>query len=115
MAATSRKFKELTKKGNVNGAIKLLTNNMKGGILPLNNQTEELLRTKHLERRNATDDALLPGEILTVQPIIFDVIDDKMVLNAAQLTKEGQGHRAWTQTAGGRYSLPEYMVRRGMM
>ena len=38
MAATSRKFKELMQKGNVNGVIKLLTNNMKGGILSLDDQ-----------------------------------------------------------------------------
>ena len=37
IAETSRRFRELMQKGNVNGAIKLLTNNMKGGILPLNN------------------------------------------------------------------------------
>jgi len=89
MVATSRKFKELMQKGNLNGAIKLLTNNIKGRILPLNNQTMELLRIKHPEGKNAPDDALLPGEILTVQPIIFDAIDDEMVLNAVQLTKGG--------------------------
>ena len=83
MAATSRKFKELMQKGNVNGAIKLLTNNMKGGILSLNDQTMELLRAKHPEGKNATHDALLPGEPPTVQPIIFEVIDDEMVLKAA--------------------------------
>jgi len=82
-------------KGNVNGDIKLLTNNMKGGILSLNNQTMELLRTKHPERKNVTDNVLLPGEILTMQPIILDAIDNKMVLNTAQLErKESQGHRA---------------------
>ena len=37
----------------------------------------ELLRTNHLEGRNVTDDSLLPGELTTVQPIIFDVIDDR--------------------------------------
>ena len=51
MTTTSRKFKELMQKGNVIAAIKLLTNNMKGGILPLNNQTMELLRINHPERK----------------------------------------------------------------
>ena len=91
MAATSRRFKELMQKGNVNGAIKLLTNNMKGGILPLNNETMELLRTKHPERKEAIEDALLPGEVPMVQPIIFESIDEDMVLKAAQITKGGSG------------------------
>ena len=86
MAATSRRFKELMQKGNVNGAIKLLTNNMKGGILPLNNETMELLRTKHPEGKEAIEDALLPGEVPMVQPIIFESIDEDMVLKAAQIT-----------------------------
>ena len=91
MAATSRRFKELMQKGNVNGAIKLLTNNMKGGILPLNEQTMELLRTKHPEGNAASEDALLHGEIKIVQPIIYEAIDEDMVLKAAQLTKGGSG------------------------
>lgn len=91
IATISKKFKELMLKGNVNGAIKLITNNMAGGILPLNDQTLELLRTKHPEGKEAQEDALLPGEIPTVEPIIFEVIDDNMVLKAAQLTKGGSG------------------------
>ncbi len=91
IAAISRRFKELMQKGNVNGAIKLLTNNMKGGILPLNNETMELLRTKHPDGKEANEEALLPGEIPTVEPIIFETIDEQMVLKAAQLTKGGSG------------------------
>ena len=88
---TSRKFKELIQKGNVNGAIKLLTNNMKGGTLSLNDQTMELLHAKHPEGK--TPCTMLTYqvrcEIPTVQPIIFEAIDDEMVLKAAQLTKGG--------------------------
>ena len=63
MATILKRFKELMQKGNVKGAIKLLTNNMKGGILPLDEQTMELLRTKHPEGKTANEDALLQGEI----------------------------------------------------
>ena len=91
MAATSRRFKELVQKGNVNGAIKLLTNNMKGGILPLNQQTMELLRTEHPGGNAASEVALLHGEIQMVQPIIYEAIDENMVLKAAQLMKGGSG------------------------
>jgi len=40
----SKKFVKGTKKGNTNGALKILTDKMKNGILPLNEQTLETLR-----------------------------------------------------------------------
>ena len=42
-AKISLKFKNLMSKVNVNGALKLLTDNMHSGILPLNKKTLELL------------------------------------------------------------------------
>ena len=36
-------------KGNANGALKILTNNMSGGSLPLTDETLELLELKHLK------------------------------------------------------------------
>ena len=49
IAAISKQFSTLLQKGNVNGALKLLTNNMSGGILPLNDDTLNLLIQKHPE------------------------------------------------------------------
>ena len=43
IAKISLKFKNLMNKGNVNGVLKLLTDNMHGGILPLNKEILELL------------------------------------------------------------------------
>jgi len=40
----SKKFVKGTKKGNTNGALKILTDKMKNGILPLNEQTLKTLR-----------------------------------------------------------------------
>ena len=54
-------------------------------------KTMELLRTKHPEGKEAIEDALLPGEIPMVQPIIFESIDEDVVLKAAQMTKGGSG------------------------
>ena len=48
IAKISLKFKNLMSKGNFNGALKLLTDNMRG-ILPLNKETMELLVQKHPE------------------------------------------------------------------
>ena len=42
----SNKFAALTRKGNVNAAINLLTENMRNEILPLNNETLNLLRLR---------------------------------------------------------------------
>ena len=39
-------------KVDVNGALKLLTNNMANGILPLNEETLKLIKQKHPEARN---------------------------------------------------------------
>jgi len=40
----SKRFVEKMSKGNVNGAIKLLSRNIQNGILPLNDETLELLK-----------------------------------------------------------------------
>jgi len=55
----SRKVREHVSKGNVNSVIKLLSNNMKGGVLPLNDETIELLKLKHPEGRKANEDVVL--------------------------------------------------------
>ena len=41
------KFKQLMQKGNVNGALRLLSNNRSKAILLLSNKTLKLLQTKH--------------------------------------------------------------------
>ena len=44
IAQLSKKFVEHTNKGNINSAIKLLSNSMENGILPLNDTTLNLLK-----------------------------------------------------------------------
>lgn len=87
----SKRFKNMMQKGNVNGAIKLLTNNMAGGVLPLNDDTIEILREKHPIGGDLNEDNALQGPYVTVNPIIYDVIDDSLVLRAALTTKGGSG------------------------
>ena len=38
-------------KGNNNGTLKILTNNMSGGILPLTDETLQLLELNHLDAK----------------------------------------------------------------
>ena len=46
-------------KRSVNGALKVFTNNMSGGILPLTDETLQLLELKHPEAKVATQQAIL--------------------------------------------------------
>ena len=87
----SKQFKDKMEKGDVHGAIKLLTNNMSGGILPLDRQTIELLKEKHPESRETNESNLLSGPIQHIDPIVFDTIDEEMVRKAALKTQGGSG------------------------
>ena len=77
--------------GDVKGAIKLLTNNMSGGVLPPNDQTIQLLRKKHQESRNTNKHNLFNGPVRHIDPIVFETIAREMVLKAALSTQGGSG------------------------
>ena len=91
LATISREFRDRMQKGNINGAIRLLTNNMQGGVLPLNEETINLLHQKHPKSQEPNAEFLLHGPESTVEPVIFDAIDEAMVMKAAQFTKGGSG------------------------
>ena len=77
------------KKGNVNPALKLLTSNMKDGILALNIQELNSLKEKHPESKDARIDILLTDISQREHPIKFAGIDEEMVRKAAIKTKGG--------------------------
>jgi len=83
----SKQFKDKMEKGDVHGAIKLLTNNMSGGVLPLDDRTIQLLK----DGRETNENNLLHGPIQNVNPIVFDAIDEQMVMKAALATQGGSG------------------------
>ena len=87
VAKISLKFKNLMIKGNVNGALKLLTDNMHSGTLPLNKKTLELLIQKHLEPRTPSQDILIQGPTRTVHPVAYDDLDESVIMKALMLTK----------------------------
>ena len=87
----SVKFKELKQKGNVNGALKFLSNKMSNAILPLIEETLSQLEIKHPDNRDASDDVLLNEPIKEINLIVFDVIDKEMVFRAVPITKCGSG------------------------
>ena len=78
-------------KGNVNGALKLLTNNMSGGILPITDETLHLLIQKHPEAVKADKDIALQGPLPQIHPVLFEEIDVILIIKASKNTKGGSG------------------------
>ena len=79
------------KKGNVNGALKLLTSNISNGILPLDDKTLSFLKQKHPASSELNEEVLLRGEKPSAHPVVFEDIDENMVKEAALKTKGGSG------------------------
>ena len=50
------------RKGNVHKAMKLLNNNMKNSVLPLNKKSLEQLKQNHPQRRDADPEIMLPDK-----------------------------------------------------
>ena len=81
------------RKGNVHNAMKLLTNDMKSGVLPLNKKTLQQLKKKkkHPQRRDADPEIMLPDKAEEIHPIKFDSIDAENVRKAVLRTRGGAG------------------------
>ena len=69
VAQIFKKFVEEMQKGNVNGALKLLTDNMDHGILPLNDDSISKLKMKHSQASAPDPIILLPDEAQNIHPI----------------------------------------------
>ena len=88
----SKKFASFFHKGNVNGALNSLTKHQgKGGILPLTNDNIALLRQKHPNAAQSSEDMLLYGPKQYSHPVTYDSIDSEMVYNVAVHIKGGSG------------------------
>ena len=57
-------------KGNVNEPLKLLTNNMLNGVLPLTDATLQLLKQKYPESREPPTEVLIEGPVRKIHPVI---------------------------------------------
>ena len=83
------KFRIFMSKGNVNGTLKLLTNNMSNRNLLLTNATLQLMKQKHLESSESPPEVLIELPVRTIHPVVYDDIDKSLILKAAMLTKGG--------------------------
>ena len=89
--ATSKKFASLMKNGKLNAAVKLLTNSMEGGILPLDEETMTLLQAKHPEPADFREEAVVDIEPVASHPVVFEEVNAEAVRTAALKTKGGAG------------------------
>ena len=79
------------KNGKITSAVKLLTNSMEGGVLPLSEETMTLLRVKHPEPGELQEDAIVQRDPLPSHPVVFDEINGDSVRAAALKTRGGDG------------------------
>ena len=84
-------FARFMEDGKVNKALKLLERSNKGGILPLTEETFEVLLEKHPKASEASNDILIQEEVQKVHPVIYDSIDSEMVRGAIEKTRGSAG------------------------
>jgi len=70
----------------------------------------ELLKLKHPEGREANEDVVLQGPLPPVENIIFDVIDDTIVLETAKITCKGSGPSGMNADGWRRILISQTMV-----
>ena len=87
----SMKFRTLMSRDNVNGTLKLLKNNISNRILPLTDAKLQLRKQKHPDSREPPLKVLVEGPIRRIHPVVYDDIDECLILKAATLTKGGSG------------------------
>ena len=87
----SKEFVKKMSKGNINGAIKLLTNQMENGILPLNDETLNMLKQKHPESQAAHEDVLLTDIPELIHSVRYEDITPDLIRRSAMRTNGGAG------------------------
>ena len=91
IAEISKKFTRELRKGNINSAMKLLADNMKNDILPLNDQTLHQIKQNHPHGKDVHSEVLLPDIPEEIHPIKFHSIDAESVKKAILKTKGTAG------------------------
>ena len=84
-------FARFMEDGKVSKTLKLLESSNKGGILPLTEETFEVLLEKHPKASEASNDILIQEEVQNVHPVIYDSIDSEMVRDAIEKTRDSAG------------------------
>ena len=85
----SKVFAKLAFQGKLSAAIKLLDSESPTGLLNLTPEVLEGLKGKHPEAADIADESLLYRPIDYIPPGVFDLIDEKMIFDAAKKKKKG--------------------------
>ena len=72
-------FARLFEEGKVNKAIQIFEKAKKGGILPLSDETFDILQQKHPEAPEASDDRLLKEKPQEMHPVIYESINSETI------------------------------------
>ena len=84
-------FAKLVMEGQINVALRYLSENDSMGILPLSDDVMEQLREKHPEPQEARLGSLLFGPIEDIPDCLYQQFDEEMIGDAALRTKESGG------------------------
>jgi hypothetical protein len=85
--SVSKKFTNMMLQGKVNPAMRLLEQEQSSGVINVNSDTLKELRDKHPVACPPNEAVMLKGEIPIVDPVMFDALDESMIMNAALRTK----------------------------
>ena len=96
---TAKIFAKLVMEGQINAALRYLSDSDSKGILPLTDDVMEQLHAKHPEPQEARLGSLLYGPIEDIPDCLYQQIDGEMIREAAARTK-GSGGPSGVDAAG---------------
>ena len=79
----ARSFARLMFLGKTRDALNLLEEQSGGGVLPLSRALERKLRALHLEPEKCSEEALITGEVPSIDPATFEPITEDLIKKAA--------------------------------
>ena len=112
----ARKFNDLMLAGKINPALRLLSDSKCSGILPINDETKQLLRDKHPPADEKHDDLLLEGPELRFDEYAYEGITGSLIRKIArERLKVLRVHRVLILMAGKEFSHLLISVRTVMV
>ena len=99
-AKVSKKFVKKMQNGNINGAIKLLSNNMENGVLHVNDETVNMLYQKHPDASKASSNVLSISQQKSTGSISMQMPQNR---HSSEL-KVGQAPQEWIVKDGDEYN-----------
>jgi hypothetical protein len=88
----AKRFATMVFNNNFKGAMSLVTEKGKGGIMPVNDKTKKEMASKHPKPEPIHPEALLSGELPpSLHPVFYSALDGELVKKCALRTKGGSG------------------------